>query len=101
LYEQAVLVVKYLYEQAVLVVKYSSQDFWNNPVENSLPCLDMFVHILAYSISMMVVSLSVRYGMDSFTPQMFYPWKRSHMYPLNRRLGEPWSHSRCFGEEIS
>ena len=57
-------------------------------MESSLPCLDRFVNNLAYSISVMIVRLSVRYGMDSFTPRLLYPWKRSHMYPLNRRLGE-------------
>lgn len=74
--------------RSVIVVKYSSQDFWSNLVENSLPCLDKFVNILAYSISMMTVSLSVRYGTDSFTPCLLYPWKRSLMYPLSS-MGEP------------
>jgi len=32
-------------------------------------------------------------------PQLLYPQGKSPWYPLDRRLGEPQSQSRCSGEE--
>jgi hypothetical protein len=70
----------------------STQYFWwsiplriSGAIQWKIAC-----HILTgYSVSMMIVSLSVRYGTNNFSPCLIYPWKRSHMYPLNRRLGTP------------
>jgi len=35
----------------------------------------------------------------SFTPQPLYPWGKSPWYPLDRRLGGPYSQSGRGGEE--
>jgi len=49
----------------------------------------MLVNIIAYSVSVMIDSLSVRYRVDSFTPCLLYHQEKSHKYPLNRRHCEP------------
>jgi hypothetical protein len=44
--------------------------------------------------------LSLAEDVVSFTPQLLYLQGKISWYPLDRRLGRPWSQFGCGGEEI-
>jgi hypothetical protein len=73
------------------------KDRWRGKAKLSLYTL---WHMRSRGTAPLILNLSTRWrGVVTLNPWPLYPWRRSHQYPLNRRLSGPHSQSECCEEK--